>query len=243
MISFFSSVLECYSWCQLSIMKLWQLYALQGFYISTTVATLPCSSDIFAPLLPSGASLNFAVSVSTNGSFGQAPEDLEFPYNATGLPALCAVSVNVISSNSSSYNFGLFLPVSWNQRFAAAGNGGFGGGINWPDMGTFSNYGFAAMATDTGHISSAANATWALNRPESVTDWGYRAMHGSVVLGKQIVDGYYASNIMYSYYAACSTGGRQGLKEIQVYPEDFDGVLAGKHIYLAAHIAYINPVT
>lgn len=52
-------------------------------------------------------------------------------------------------------------------------------------------------------------------------------MHGSVELAKQVIDTFYASSIQYSYYAACSTGGRQGLKEIQMFPDDFDGVLAG----------------
>lgn len=40
------------------------------------------------------------------------------------------------------------------------------------------------MSTDTGHISAAADGTWALNAPETIIDWGHRAMHGSVVLSK-----------------------------------------------------------
>lgn len=40
------------------------------------------------------------------------------------------------------------------------------------------------MSTDTGHISEGLNGSWAINAPESVIDWGYRAMHGSVVLSK-----------------------------------------------------------
>lgn len=207
-------------------MRPMSLLAMQSILTPSALA-LSCSRTDVTPLLPPGLSLNFALPVSANGSFGDAPNGLEFPTNATSLPALCAVSVNVVSSNSSSYNFGLFLPEKWNQRLATAGNGGFGGGINWPDMGSFTRYGFAAMATDTGHLSTPGDASWALNRPESQIDWGYRAMHGSVVAAKQIVDAFYASQIQYSYYAACSTGGRQGFKEIQVFPEDFDGVLAG----------------
>lgn len=203
------------------------LLALQNFLVPSALASSSCSSADITPLLPSGSSLNFALPVSSNGSFGDAPNGLEFPSNATLLPALCAVSVNVVSSNASSYNFGLFLPENWNQRLATAGNGGFGGGINWPDMGSFARYGFAAMATDTGHLSATPDASWALNRPESQIDWGYRAMHGSVVTAKQVINPFYASKIQYSYYAACSTGGRQGLKEVQQFSEDFDGVLAG----------------
>ncbi|KAL9616675.1 MAG: hypothetical protein Q9160_008463 [Pyrenula sp. 1 TL-2023] len=92
------------------------------------------------------------------------------------------------------------------------------------------------MATDTGHLSAAFDASWALNRPESQIDWGYRAMHGSVELAKQVIDAYYASTIQFSYYAACSTGGRQGFKEIQMFPDDFDGVLAGAPAWWTTHL-------
>jgi feruloyl esterase len=67
----------------------------------------------------------------------------------------------------------------------------------------------------------------ALNNDEFKKDWGYRAMHGSVVLAKQITEDYYKGKISYSYYAGCSTGGKQGMKEVQRFPEDFDGVVVG----------------
>lgn len=101
-----------------------------------------CTADAFAAILENHpeATVSFVEAVPQNGSFGQAAGvDLPFPNNATNLPALCAVGVNVKSSESSSYNFGLFLPdTTWNERFMTTGNGGFGGGINWPDMGIFS---------------------------------------------------------------------------------------------------------
>ncbi len=118
-----------------------------------------------------------------NGSFGQAA-DIAYPINATNLTALCAAIVNVTSSATSSFTFGLFLPESWNQRFIAVGNGGFFGGINWLSMVSVVPYGFATVSTSTGHNSTGQDMTWALNSPEAKADWGYRAMHGSVVLGK-----------------------------------------------------------
>jgi feruloyl esterase len=76
---------------------------------------------------------------------------------------------------------------------------------------------------------------WALNHPEAKTDWGYRAMHGSVVLGKQVTDAYYSSKLRYSYYTGCSTGGKQGMKEVQMFPGDFDGVLVGAPAWWSTH--------
>jgi feruloyl esterase len=82
------------------------------------------------------------------------------------------------------------------------------------------------MSTDTGHNSTSGDGSWATN-PESVTDWGWRAMHGSIVIAKQLTKAYYGTTPQFNYYSGCSTGGRQGLKEAEEFPDDFDGVLAG----------------
>lgn len=99
--------------------------------------------------------------------------------------------------------------------------------IDMVEQGAGVGYGFATMSTDTGHNSISSDLTWSLNAPESKIDWGYRAMHNSIVLSKLIVMSYYGVASKYNYYSGCSTGGRQGLRDIQLYPEDFDGVLAG----------------
>ncbi|KAI3317829.1 feruloyl esterase B precursor [Xylariaceae sp. AK1471] len=213
-----------------------------------TLANAQCTTETFTAMLADRleATVNFVQAVPQNGSFGQGASNIPFPTNATRLPALCAVGIKIKSSESSSYNFGLFLPEkTWNERFLATGNGGYGGGINWLDMGTFSHvrsaakYGFATMSTDTGHLSSAPDGSWALNAPETVIDWGHRAMHGSVVLSKEIITTYYeiSDGIKYSYYASCSTGGRQGLKEIQLYPDSFDGISVGAPAWWTPHLA------
>lgn len=79
--------------------------------------------------------------------------------------------------------------------------------------------------TDNGHNSIQSDLSWAT--PATLLDWGYRAMHGSVQIGKLVTKVYYGQNITRSYYSSCSTGGRQGLKEIQVSPDSFDGALIG----------------
>ena len=94
-------------------------------------------------------------------------------------------------------------------------------------MGSLVHYGFSTVSTDTGHLSGAEDGTWGLNNPEGLINWGWRAMHGSIVVAKEITNAYYSGNISYSYYSACSTGGRQGLKELEMFPDTFDGVIAG----------------
>jgi feruloyl esterase len=111
------------------------------------------------------------------------------------------------------------------------------------------------MSTDTGHNSVSSNGTWAYNNEGAILDWGYRAMHGSVVLAKELTTAYYSNKILYNYYLGCSTGGSkfllahlmtitrltyyalgQGLKDIQLYPEDFDGVVAGAPAWWTKHL-------
>lgn len=195
-----------------------------------------CSVETFAGILGSSASVISAVRVEQGGTYGEGAANLLYPRNPTNLPSLCAVRIKVPSSPESSYRFGIFLPESWNSRFLAVGNSGFGGGINWMDMGQGVRYGHAVVSTDTGHNSTVGDNTWALNHPEGVEDWGYRAMHGTVELGKQVVEGYYSSAIRYSYYMGGSTGGRQGLKEAQISPGSFDGMVIGAPAWWTSHL-------
>lgn len=63
--------------------------------------------------------------------------------------------------------------------------------------------------------------------PGVLEDFAYRSVHTGVVVGKQITDMFYEEGFDKSYYLGCSTGGRQGFKSVQQFPEDFDGVVAG----------------
>jgi hypothetical protein len=101
--------------------------------VTSAHAALQCTEQVFEKLLhvydESGAATinwvnSFAAGDSTFDPSGA------FPTNATNLPELCGISIHVPSSSSSAYNFAIFLPTTWNNRFMMTGNGGFGGGIN-----------------------------------------------------------------------------------------------------------------
>ena len=209
-------------------------------FLSPTLHSPPqCIPSTFQALLPANARVAFTRSVAANSTFHVSPSlsGIAYPRSPENLPALCAVQVNVTSSPTSAYSFGLFLPDTgpgesigrgtWNSRFLAVGNSGFSGGINYLDMAAGVRYGFASMSTDTGHNSTVPDVSWAYQNEERRIDFGWRALHGSVVLAKQIVEAYYGEPAKWSYFSGCSTGGRQGLKSAQQFPGDFDGILAG----------------
>ena len=98
-------------------------------------------------------------------------------------------------------------------------------------------YGSAAsLSTDTGHVGAPNNISFAINNPDGIIDWSYRALHESTVLGKQLIKAFYNSDVENSYYTACSNGGRQGLKEVQMFPDDYQGVLVGAPPWQITHL-------
>jgi feruloyl esterase len=109
-------------------------------------------------------------------------------------------------------------------------------------MATGVQQGFAVLSTDAGTRSNSGmgSAAWAENAPEKVTDWGWRALHESVVAGKAIVKQFYSTTATFNYYMGCSTGGRQGLKEAQMFPDDFDGIVAGAPAWWTVHLQLAN---
>ncbi len=47
------------------------------------------------------------------------------------------------------------------------------------------------------------------------------------VKAKAIIAAYYGRDPQRSYWVGCSSGGKQGLKEAQKFPADYDGIVAG----------------
>lgn len=78
---------------------------------------------------------------------------------------------------------------------------------------------------NSGHNGSSATAM--LHDSNAIADYAYRSVHTGTVAGKQLTKQFYGSASHKSYYLGCSSGGRQGFKEAQEFPQDFDGILAG----------------
>jgi feruloyl esterase len=47
------------------------------------------------------------------------------------------------------------------------------------------------------------------------------------VKAKALIAAYYREGPAFSYWVGCSAGGKQGLKEAQLFPADYDGIIAG----------------
>jgi|TARA_B100001964_G_scaffold194552_1_gene218220 feruloyl esterase len=129
--------------------------------------------------------------------------------------------------------FEVNLPAAWNGRMMMTGNGGLAG--QPPDGARYTaqrnlilQFGFATAYTDTGHDNRVEpGGSFAYNNLDKLLDFGYRGVHLTAVMAKQLIRKYYNRSENYSYFMGCSNGGRQALMAAQRFPSDFDGILAG----------------
>ena len=154
----------------------------------------------------------------------------------------------VAATTEPAINFEVWLPEEgWNGKFHTAGNGGMAGVISYGAMADALDRGYATASTDTGHVRPGADgfdASWALDRPHLIEDFGHRSLHLTAVHGKAITETFYGGAPDYAYYVGCSKGGQQGMMEAQRYPGDFDGLVVGDpahnwtSFYAGAHLWY-----
>ncbi|CAI6339403.1 unnamed protein product [Periconia digitata] len=147
---------------------------------------------------------------------------------------LCRIALYVATSERSGVNMETWLPSNWTGRFMSGGNGGLNGCVDYPALAYGSSLGFASVATNNGHNGTSGGAFY--NNPEVLEDFAYRAMHTGVVTGKDVTEQFYGSAHSKSYYLGCSTGGRQGFKSAQDFPDDFDGIVAGAPAFAFANL-------
>ncbi|KAJ9103813.1 hypothetical protein QFC21_002275 [Naganishia friedmannii] len=171
------------------------------------------------------------------------------PLSTSSLPAFCRVQFTVVTNPATdkTAQAELWLPDGWNKRVIGYGNGGWSGGLPYTGIGPDGvAQGYASYGTDTGqykgkspqsaahassflsgHQSSSRNGSWGLGNDDAIVDHAYRALHLTTVASKFLTMEYYGQNYTKSYYSGCSTGGRQGLKAMTMFPEDYDGVVIG----------------
>jgi hypothetical protein len=147
-------------------------------------------------------------------------------------------------SSSAGIGIEVWLPPKavWNGRLHAFGNGGFGGGEEsdptttsqgWaPDFRTSPQFaaeeGAVTVNSDMGHPDP--NGSFAMKPDGAINttlwkDFSFRASHEQVVRAKALATAYYGKPPKYTYWQGTSGGGREGLKQAQSYPEDYDGIL------------------
>ena len=195
----------------------------------TLNATASCES--LASLALPNTKITLAQTVSAGAFTPPAAAGAATPTPAAGQPfkalsAFCRVAATLKPTNDSDIKVEVWLPADgWNGKFQAVGNGGWAGVISYSAMADAIRAGYASASTDTGHVGG--RGTFALGHPEKLIDFAWRSEHEMTVKAKAMIQAFYGSAPKLSYWNGCSTGGRQGLKEAQKFPDDYDGIIAG----------------
>lgn len=167
------------------------------------------------------------------------------PAPAMALPAYCRLDgmIDRRQGVGGEYGIGfaLALPDTWNGRFLMQGGGGLNGRVGVPLGAQAAGgtpglvRGFAVVTTDSGHQSQNAFDGRFQQDQQALLDFEYVAVGRVAALAKDIVARYYGAPAAHSYFAGCSTGGREAMLMAERYPRYFDGIISGDPAIRTGH--------
>lgn len=128
--------------------------------------------------------------------------------------------------------FAIALPERWNGRFLFQGGGGLNGSVRPPlgaqaagDVPALAR-GFAVVSTDSGHQGAVFDGSFRKDQ-EAALNFAESSVGKVTTAAKAIIARYYGQPVKRSYFAGCSTGGREGMLASSRYPREFDGIVSG----------------
>ena len=130
--------------------------------------------------------------------------------------------------------FAIAMPTDWNGDYLQQGGGGGNGTVALPVGPTAAGTkpallrGFAVASTDTGHKAHSGPFDFAFMRDQqAMLDFAFEANVRVASAAREILAAYYRKPAAFSYFAGCSTGGREGMILSQRFPDAFNGIISG----------------
>jgi feruloyl esterase len=219
-------------------LSLWLLLTLTVLAIASSPAAEQDSCASLANQKLDKVTIDSAVFVNEPQGFPlpQTPGMFGTPAGMKTTAQFCRIVGFIEPVQNSHIGFEVWLPPAekWNNRYFGVGNPAFEGAIKYQGLAGAVEKGYATASTDTGHQDPGHK--WGMGQPEKLIDWTHRAVHETTVVAKQFIKAYYGKPQKYAYWDNCHNGGRQGLTEAQLYPQDFDGIIAGDPAYYLTHL-------
>src|SRR6266576_2215896 len=175
---------------------------------------------------------NSLISVTSDSSTMTAAGSITPPATISGVAVtvpFCRVQGTARPTSDSEIKWEVWLPqtaAEWTGRMKVNGTGGYAGAIPYARLAQDIGDGFVTAGSNMGHDGGEA-ASWTMNHPEKVKDWGLRAHYYVATAAKTLSLAFYDKPVAHSYFEGCSNGGRQAMMMAQNYPELFDGIVAG----------------
>ena len=155
------------------------------------------------------------------------------------LPEHCVIRARIFPET----DVEIKLPTEWNERFWQLGGNGVNGTINSQNYPL--SLGYAMAASSGGHVASLRDGStiYGVKEPyfsewypqygenpyaeQLLIDFGYRSLFETYQLAQKVINFYYGSEPLYSYFSGASNGGKEGLVVAQMYPDLFNGIMVG----------------
>ncbi|XDG03902.1 hypothetical protein ABKA04_003517 [Annulohypoxylon sp. FPYF3050] len=183
---------------------------------------------------------NYNFDIPTGWRYSQPAIDVQ---NAT----FCNVTVTYTHPNQNdSIVTETWLPVeSWNGRLQSIGGGGWVAGrfyLTYAGMAGAIHDGYATATTDGGVGLASSPLPWGLNSPGNLNlvdldDLGQASLGDLAIISKQVINQYFGQLPSFSYWNACSQGGRQSATIAQQFPTAYDGIIAAAPALYWAELA------
>jgi hypothetical protein len=214
------------------------LFTCGSAFAQTPIRTTPEACAQLAQLQVAGIALTGVKAAWVEAGAPMPGGRAGAPPVATQLPAFCRLD-GVIDRRTGAagttygIGFALAMPENWNGRFLFQGGGGLNGSVQPPLGGSAAGgtpglaRGFAVVSTDTGHQGRGGFDGSFMQDQQANLDFAYAAVGRVAELSKRILSQHYGTPPIRSYFAGCSTGGREAMLMAQRYPLLFDGVVAG----------------
>ncbi|RSL70914.1 hypothetical protein CEP53_001742 [Fusarium sp. AF-6] len=213
-----------------------------------------CAASTFAtPTLLGAEFLSIEANFVPNYSF-EVPKGWTYSQPALNVQnvTFCNVTVTYThSGQNDTLHVEAWLPTdgNYNGRLQAPGGSGWTPGryiLTYAGMINAVANGFASVTTDAGIPESPNPVDWLLTSPGNINtnalqNFGQVSLNDEAVIAKSLIKSLYGNAPSYSYWNACSQGGRQGMKLAQQYPSAFDGIIAAAPAINWAEF-YINSI-
>ncbi len=193
-------------------------YGLAGnpIIVSPTSTIVPAGSGHAAY-----CEVNFTYSSRGYPEYPYAPTP---PYNVQQAKIRVGLPLNSTDGGSGG------VQGAWNGRTQGLGGGGCVGSVGSVTSAT--DAGYVGSSTDAGHVGSSCLFAFNGTGPNKLNiglleDFIVDSLVAQVRMSKSISETYYGMKPNRNYWNGCSTGGRQGLKLAQDYPDELDGWLVG----------------
>ncbi|MGK3951679.1 tannase/feruloyl esterase family alpha/beta hydrolase [Microbacterium sp. I2] len=138
--------------------------------------------------------------------------------------------------------FQVNLPANWNQRALQMGGGGYNGSLV-TGLGPYRlqpagqpsplEQGFVTLGSDGGHKGAGFDSSFGLN-DEALVNYGTDSIKKTHDAAVALIKETYKTKPRYFYFIGFSQGGHEAINAAGLYPEDYDGVVAGTPAYNVA---------